>query len=126
MSLLFLIYRVSVNFYILAYIFRYYVVNKDFIFTFSVASTIFNASDSYNYTPNSCASIIGGSMHSKLEADHLCLARTIYALAWVVRGDQLCKHKWSARTLYARTICVLTVHVSIRLNVMSPCGFLLG
>ena len=95
----FIIYRVSVNFYIPAYIFRNYVVSKDLIFTFSVASTILNASDSYNYTANSHASIIGGCMHGKLEADRLCSARTIYALAWVVRGDQLCKHKWSGRTI---------------------------
>ena len=83
MSLLFI---VSVNFYIPTYIFRNYVEGKDLIFTFSVASTILNASDSYNYTANSRASIIGGCMHDKLEADRLCSARTIYALAWVVRG----------------------------------------
>ena len=40
-------------------------------------------------------------MHDKLEADRLCSARTIYALAlWVVWGDQICKHKRSGRTFY--------------------------
>ena len=38
--------------------------------------------------------------NERLEADHLCSGRTIFAQTCMVRGDQLCMHKWSGRTIY--------------------------
>ena len=46
--------------------------------------------------------------NERLEADHLCSGRTIFAQTCMVRGDQLCMHKWSGRTVFARTIGALT------------------